>query len=60
MISLRSINISLIIILTAVFFIISCTEKKKSKTKVEKKNKPNYVLPPSFNADSAYFFVKTG
>ena len=55
MISLRSINIYLII-LTAIFFITSCTENKKIE--VKKKNKPNYVLPPSFNADSAYFFVK--
>ncbi len=58
MISLRNINIYLIVVLTAVFFITSCTEKNKSKTNVEKKNKPNYVSPPSFNADSAYFFVK--
>ena len=45
-----------IAILTTLFFITSCTEKKKPNFK--KKNNQKNVLPPSFNADSAYFFVK--
>ena len=47
---------NLVVILITVFFIASCTENKKPNFK--KKNNQKKILPPSFNSDSAYFFVK--
>lgn len=51
--------------LSLFLFLFSCTDKKEKKTptppsekKIAEEVKKDWIAPPEFNADSAYFFIK--
>jgi len=48
-----------ILIITLLFFVISCNDSTKNKAKTITKDEPITIAAPSFDRDSAFYFVKT-